>query len=247
MNRAVKRLVNLFRIRSEKDKRLIIAIKNIVGSKPLNLSLYRLAVIHRSTAKKNKKGFIESNERLEYLGDAILGAVVADFLFKKYPYKDEGFLTRVRARIVNREALNDLGRKVGLQQLVEFDNNVKSRLSHKSLYGDTLEAIVGAVYLDRGYRFCENFILSRLITPYLDISEVVQSDHNYKSKVIEYIQKHNKKVRFDIVNVTKDQHHKEFTAEVFIDDKSYGKGFGHSKKKAEQNASQKACEVLKLN
>ncbi|MTI21240.1 ribonuclease III [Fulvivirga sp. RKSG066] len=247
MNRAVKRLFSLFSRKSEKDKRLITAIKNIVGSKPLNLSPYRLAVIHSSMAKKHKNGHKESNERLEYLGDAILGAVVADFLFKKYPYKDEGFLTSIRSRIVNRESLNVLGKKVGLNQLVEYDKTKRSKLSHKSLYGDTLEALVGAVYLDKGYRFCAKFIIEKLITPYFDISEVAKSDTNFKSKIIEYAQQKNKNVRFDIINVTNDKHHKEFTAQVFIDDKPLGKGHGHSKKKAEQNASQKSCELLKLD
>jgi len=247
VNRAVKRLINTFRRKSEKDRRLITAIKNIVGSKPLNLSLYRLAVVHSSMAKKNDKGQRESNERLEYLGDAILGAVIADFLFKKYPFKDEGFLTSIRSRIVNRETLNTLGKKVGLNQLVEYDKTKKSKLSHKSLYGDTLEALVGAVYLDKGYGYCSNFIIDKLITPYFDISEIAKSDTNFKSKIIEYAQRENKKVRFDIVNVTTDKHHKEFTAQVFINDQPLGKGFGHSKKKAEQNASQKSCEILKLD
>jgi len=247
VNRAVKRFLNTFRNRSEKDKRLITAIKNIVGSKPLNLSLYKLAIIHTSMAKKNSKGVKESNERLEYLGDAILGAVIADFLFKKYPFKDEGFLTRVRSRIVNREALNNLGKRVGLNQLVEYDKSKRNKLSHKSLYGDTLEALVGAVYLDKGYRHCQSFILNKLITPYFDIDEVVNSDTNYKSKIIEYAQKESKSVRFEIIDVTTDKHHKEFTAQVFVNDKAYGTGFGHSKKKAEQNASQKTCEILKID
>lgn len=246
MNRAVKRLFNSFKRKSDKDKRLITAIQTIVGSKPLNLSLYKLAIVHRSRAKTNDKGLIESNERLEYLGDAVLGAIVADFLFKKYPFKDEGFLTTVRSRIVNRESLNMLGKKVGLNQLVQYDKSKKSKLSHKSLYGDTLEALIGAVYLDHGYRFCQNFVLDKLIVPYFDIAEVASSDPNYKSKIIEFAQKVNKKVRFDIVDVTTDKHHKEFTAQVFLDDKPLATGHGHSKKKAEQDASQKSCELLRL-
>jgi len=247
VTRAAKRLINLFRSRSKEDKRLITAISTIVGSKPLNLSLYKLAIIHTSMAKKNAKGVKESNERLEYLGDAVLGAIVADFLFKKYPYKDEGFLTMIRSRIVNREALNTLGKKLGINQLVKYDNTKKGKLSHKSLYGDTLEALVGAVYLDKGYRYCSKFVVNKLISPYIDIAEIVKSDTNYKSKIIEYAQSKNKKVEFDIINVTTDRNHKEFTAQVFIDNKPLGKGYGHSKKKAEQNASLKSCEMLKLD
>ena len=246
MNRAVKRFFNLFKKRSANDKRLITAIKNIVGSKPLNLSLYQLAVIHTSKARKSKIGIKESNERLEYLGDAVLGTVIADYLFKKYPFKDEGFLTTVRSRIVNREALNTLGKKVGLNQLVQYDKSKRSKLSHKSLYGDTLEALVGAVYLDKGYRYCQKFVLNKLIIPYFNINELVHSDTNFKSKIIEFAQRKNKTVRFEIVNVTSDRHHKEFTAQVYLDEKALGVGYGHSKKKAEQGASEKSCELLKL-
>jgi len=247
VSRAAKRLGNLFRSRSKEDKRLITAISTIVGSKPFNLSPYKLAIIHTSMAQKNSQGVKESNERLEYLGDAILGAIIADFLFKKYPYKDEGFLTMIRSRIVNRETLNLLGKKLGLNQLVKYDNTKRNKLSHKSLYGDTLEAIVGAVYLDKGYKYCTNFVIDKLITPYIDISDIVNSDTNYKSKIIEYAQSKNKKVSFDIINVTTDKNHKEFTAQVFIDDKPLGTGYGHSKKKAEQNASYKSCEILKID
>jgi len=245
--RAAKRLRNLLQLRSKEDKRLIIAISTIVGSKPLNLSLYKLAIVHTSMAQTNDKGVKESNERLEYLGDAVLGAIIADFLFKKYPFKDEGFLTMIRSRIVNRESLNTLGKKLGLNQLIKYDNTRKSKLSHKSLYGDTLEAIVGAVYLDLGYRKCTNFVIQKLITPYIDVAELVKSDTNFKSKIIEYAQSKNKNVRFDIINVTSEKNHKEFTAQVFLDDKPLGTGYGHSKKKAEQNASFKSCEILRID
>lgn len=246
MHRAVKRLVNTFKRKSEKDKRLIIAIKTIVGSKPFNLDLYRLAIKHSSVAKPNEQGLKESNERLEYLGDAVLGAVVADYLFKTFPFKEEGFLTDIRSRIVNRESLNTIGKKVGLNQVVEYDQRKKGKLSHKSLYGDTLEALVGAVYLDKGYKFCKNFVLEKLIIPHLNIDEVIKSNPNYKSKIIEWSQKENHEVRFEIISVKTDKHHREFTAQVFVDDKPLGKGFGHSKKKAEQDAAQKSCELLDL-
>lgn len=246
MHRAVKRLFNIFQKKSEKDKRLITAIKTIVGSKPFNLDLYRLAVKHSSMASPNSKGVKESNERLEYLGDAILGAVVADYLFKTFPFKEEGFLTDIRSRIVNRETLNTIGKRIGLNQLVEYDQRKRGKLSHKSLYGDTLEALVGAVYLDKGYRFCKDFILEKLLIPYLSIEEVIKSNPNYKSKIIEWAQKENQDVRFEIISVKSEKHHREFIAQVFVNDEPLGKGFGHSKKKAEQDAAQKSCELLDL-
>lgn len=247
MHRAARRLINIFQKKSEKDKRLITAIKTIVGSKPFNLDLYRLAIRHSSIARENSRGVKESNERLEYLGDAILGAVVADYLFKTFPFKEEGFLTDIRSRIVNRESLNTIGKRIGLNQVVEYDQKKKGKLSHKSLYGDTLEAIVGAVYLDKGYTFCKNFIIEKLLIPYLNLDEVIKLNPNYKSKVIEWAQKENQEVRFEIISVKSEKHHREFTAQVFVNDQPLGKGFGHSKKKAEQDAAQKSCELLELD
>ncbi len=246
MYRAAKRFINTFRKESKKDKRLITAIKTIVGSKPLNLDLYRLATQHSSIASTNEKGHKESNERLEYLGDAILGAAIADHLFKKYPFKDEGFLTEIRSRIVNRESLNILGKKIGLNKLVEYDQSKRDRLSHKSLYGDTLEALVGAVYLDRGYEFCKSFILSKLIIPYVDLQNIIESESNFKSRLIEWSQKESAELSFEITNITPSGNHREFTAEVLVNGESKGKGFGFSKKKAEQDAAQKALMNLGL-
>ena len=174
---------------SPKNKRLISAVKTIVGKKPINVEIFELATRHASAAKTLKSGFRESNERLEYLGDAVLGTVIAEFLFKKYPFKDEGFLTEIRSRIVNRESLNDLGKKIGLDVLIEYDANRKNSLSHRSIHGDTLEALVGAVYLDRGFRFCRKFVIKKLLLPYFDLDQIVKNNPNNKSLIIEWAQK----------------------------------------------------------
>lgn len=244
MYRAAKRFINTFRKKSEKDKRLITAIETIVGSKPLNLKLYKLATLHSSMAQTNDRGQKESNERLEYLGDAILGAVIAEYLFKKYPLKDEGFLTEIRSRIVNREALNNLGKRIGLNAIVQYNQGQPRKLSHKSLYGDTLEALVGAVYLDRGFTFCSSFILEKLVIPYYNLQDVVDSDANFKSQLIEWSQKENKLIEFDIVHIKSEGRHKEFTSEVTIGGKKMGSGFGFSKKKAEQDAAKKTLQLI---
>lgn len=246
MYRAAKRFLNTFKRTSQKDKRLITAIETIVGSKPLHLNLFRLATQHSSIAKTNKNGHRESNERLEYLGDAVLGTIVADFLFKKYPFKDEGFLTEIRSRIVNRESLNTLGKKIGLNQLIEYDSSQSNKLSHKSLYGDALEALIGAVYLDRGFAFCQSFVLEKLILPYYDLHTVVESDTNFKSQLIEWAQKENKEMLFEIVSVRTEGRHKEFVAKVVVNDEKMAQGFGHSKKKAEQDAARKTLQQLEL-
>ncbi|NJM94342.1 MAG: ribonuclease III [Cytophagales bacterium] len=244
MNLLFKKLLFAFTLHSEQDKRLIASIQNIVGSKPLNLSLYRLVTQHVSVAKHNHGGVKESNERLEYLGDAVLGAVVAEFLYKKYPYKSEGFLTEVRSRIVNRESLNELGRKIGLHTIVRVDDIVTPR-SHKSLYGDALEALVGAVYLDRGYLFCRKFILKKLLQVHFNLDEIVSTSKNYKSKIIEWAQKNSRMVYFHVDEV-REKKQKRFIAHVIVDEETYGIAEGFSKKKAEQLAAQKSCEMLEI-
>lgn len=226
------------------DQKLIRAIQNIAGFSPSNLALYKLATVHSSIAKENEHGYKESNERLEYLGDAILGAAVADFLFKKFPFKPEGFLTEIRSRIVNREALNLLAKKIGIANIVQFDH--KNAHLQQVILGNTLEAIVGAIYLDKGYLRTRKFVIDKLITPNYDLEELVNSNSNYKSKIIEWAQREGKEVRFEIVNVKKAKNHKEFTAQVMVDSEAMGTGYGNSKKKAEQDAALKTCELLNL-
>ncbi len=241
----IKHLFFPFKKYSEKDKRLIAAIKNIVGYRPFRLELFRLVTQHSSIAKAHHNGFKQSNERLEYLGDAILGAVIADYLFKKYPFKDEGFLTEIRSRLVNRESLGQLARKVGINTLLDVDFN-KNRFSYKSIYGDMIEAFIGAVYLDKGYKFCRNFIIKKLILPHYDLDEIIENNTNYKSILIEWSQKKNKEISFNIVDIKEDRRKKEFKAEIVVNGKTVSEGSGLNKKKAEQNAAFKACQILKI-
>jgi ribonuclease-3 len=231
---------------SEKDKQLYFAIKRMTGFPPVNLELYRLATIHSSVAREIELGVKESNERLEFLGDAVLDMVIADYLFKKFPYKDEGFLTEIRARIVNRERLNSLAKKIGIDRITRFEQEKNHKRAYKSLYGNTLEAIIGAVYLDLGFRLCRVFIVNKLVIPHLDIQKIIKNNPNYKSKIIEWSQKENKELSFEIVEVTGENHHREFTAQLEIDNEVVSKGNGFSKKKAEQDAALKACELLNI-
>ena len=235
----------ILKSKSAADTKLIAAIRNIAGFTPSNLELYKLATLHSSIGKANSSGLKDSNERLEYLGDAILGAAVADYLFKKFPYKDEGFLTEIRSRIVNREALNLLARKIGIGTIVQFDS--KNAHLQQVILGNTLEAIVGAVYLDKGYLRCKKFVIDKLIAPYYDLDEVVNSNSNYKSKLIEWSQREGKNVRFEIVEVKKAKNRKEFTAQVMLDNEAKGMGYGNNKKKAEQDAAFKTLEMLQIS
>lgn len=246
MRKLYWKFFNAFRKDTERDKRLTLAIKLIVGSKPFNLHLYKLAMQHSSVAKVNKSGYKESNERLEYLGDAVLGAVVADYLFKKYPYKDEGFLTEIRSRMVNRESLNQLGRNLGLDRILQFDNSLRKE-SYRTIYGNALEALIGAVYLDRGFDFCKHFIEKRLLFPYFDLGTLIHTVHNYKSLLIEWAQKENRQLSFEILgNEQELQNNKEFTAAVVLEGKAFTTGKGNSKKQAEKDAARKACTKLEL-
>ncbi|MFM6936518.1 MAG: ribonuclease III, partial [Aquirufa sp.] len=211
------------------------------------LELYRLAFLHASASRESvSKSYKESNERLEFLGDSVLGMITAAYLFKKFPFKDEGFLTEIRSRMVSRESLNVLGRKLGLEEVIEYENQRKTSLSRSSMYGDALEAFIGAVYLDKGFSFTQKFITQKILTQYFDLDTVVQNNPNFKSILIEWAQKEGKKVQFTL-DEEGVHHNKEFTAFVLIENEKIAEGKGYSKKKAEQNAAMKACEALKIN
>jgi ribonuclease-3 len=242
----LRQLISLLKIRSKEEKNLSQAIKSIIGTRPINLSLYNLALKHSSASKTNKLGYRESNERLEYFGDAVLGLIVAELLFLKFPFKDEGFLTEMRSKIVNRESLNQLGRKIGLVDLIDINTSNRNHYSHKSIYGDTLEALIGAVYLDLGYRKCRKFVTSRLIDNHFDLNQLKNDPHNFKSLIIEWAQKENVIIDFQIEELENPDRFKQFEATVIINGKEEGKGYGLSKKKAEQGAAQKAYENMNL-
>jgi ribonuclease-3 len=227
---------------AKEDKKLITAIKTIAGFAPSNISIYRLATLH-SSKSRDEDGFRESNERLEYLGDAILGAAVADYLFKKYPFQDEGFLTEIRARIVNRESMNHVARKIGIASIVQYDQ--RNTHLQKVILGNTLEALVGAVYLDKGYPTCKKFVINKLIQPHFDLEEVVNSDTNHKSKLLEWAQRNTKEIKFEIAENKKDRG-REFSAQVILSGEPYATGYGLTKKKAEQNAAEKTCAMLNI-
>ncbi len=240
----VWKILSIPKGKTKSDQKLVAAIHNIAGITPSNLALYKLATCHSSIAKDEGTGYKESNERLEYLGDAILGAAVADFLFKKFPYKNEGFLTEVRSKIVNRESLNALARKIGVANIVQYDK--KNAHLQQVILGNTLEAIVGAIFLDKGYLKCKKFVIDKLISPNYDLDDLVNVSSNFKSKVIEWAQREGLEIKFEIISVKKGKNHKEFTAQVIMHGEAKGTGFGNSKKKAEQDAAYKTCEMLNI-
>lgn len=228
---------------SKKERDLAKSFAQITGKTPVNLALYRQAVCHSSVAKKNAGGIKDSYERLEYLGDAILGMVVAEFLFQKFPYKEEGFLTELRARIVSREALNQLCQKIGLAPLVRYGRHNGPK--HKSVYGDVMEALVGALYLDHGFDCAKKFIVQRLVQPHYDFDELLSTTYNHKSKIIEWSQKEGKDVDFELLE-ERGETSKQFIVQVVVDGEPITKGFGFNKKKAEQDAARKSLEKLEI-
>lgn len=246
VNTVFEPILGFFRSNENPEKRLKRAVERIIGEKPANIELYTLAFLHTSASKDTGiKGFRESNERLEYLGDSVLGMVIAEYLFKKFPYKDEGFLTEIRSRIVNRETLNGIARKIGLDKLIEFDSGRRGGGHSSSMYGDALEALVGAVYLDKGFRFTRTFITKNLMTHY-DLEAVISNNTNYKSKVIEWAQREGKRAAFEIIEEKGTRHFKEFICQMTLNEEAFAVGSGYSKKKAEQSAAEKGCALLEL-
>lgn len=238
-------LSRIYKLHLSPDRKYVKALKNLLGFVPGNLSLYKMAFRHRSMALVLKNGAKSSNERLEFLGDAVLGSVIAEVLFKLYPYKEEGFLTEMRSKIVRRANLNQLGRKLGFQELIEFDAktvNVSSKQS--SLLGDAFEALIGAVYLDKGYNFTKDFLTERIIKPHIDIHTLELTETNFKSKLIEWCQRHSKDISFEPMANADGDSNKLFTVQVTIDAEPMASGTDYSKKNAEKFAAEKTCEIL---
>lgn len=234
----------LYKLYLSPHRKYVKTLKNLLGFVPGNLSLYRLAFRHKSVAQAVKKGVKNSNERLEFLGDAVLGSVVAEVLFKMYPYEDEGFLTELRSKIVSRNNLNALARKLGLDSLIQYDNRMVNSTRQGSLLGDAFEALIGAVYLDKGYDFTKGFLINRIIKSHIDIHTLEQTETNFKSKLIEWCQRHGKDVIFELAQNQDGESSKLFTVQVNIDGDIMGLGKEFSKKNAEKLAAEKACEAL---
>ncbi len=231
------------RKQTKADTEILQFFRNILGFKPKNISLYKLALIHKSVSKQfHAKNGKLNNERLEYLGDAILSAIVADFLFRKYPFQGEGFLTEMRSKIVSRSNLNKLSQKIGLPILIQ--HNKDSHSVFNSMDGDAFEALIGAIYLERGYNFTKKIVLNRIIQMYMNIDELETSDWNFKSKLIDWGQKERKKISFEVTEVLTVGNRKQYTSQVFINGEPHEKGINYSIKAAEQLAAEKTYKTL---
>ena len=225
-----------------KDKSLSEFIHNDFGFYPRNISLYELAFTHKSASDTAVGNYKLNNERLEYLGDAVLSAVVADYLFRLFPTKAEGFLTEMRSRIVSRASLNKLSLKLGFDQVIHYSHDNHSNF--KSLAGNAFEAFVGALYLDRGYEFTKHILLDRIIKVHIDLEQLEQTDVNFKSKLLEWSQKEKHQLTFKMLNTSNSNHERLYNVVTVIDEVEYGKGADFSIKGAEQLAAEKTWNML---
>lgn len=210
-----------------------LTLERIIGFYPHQLSIYKQAFLHKSILQNTELQSFESNERLEFLGDAVLDSVISHYLYQKFPKKDEGYLTKLRSRLVSRKSLNNLGVKIGLEELMQSNLERAS----KSVYGDALEALIGAIYLDKDYAFAQSFILEKLIQNHIDIETLIQTESDFKSRVIEWSQKEKASFEFKTVE-TEEPNGRMYTAELIINDEIKGKGVAFTKKQAEQSAAE---------
>ena len=229
---------------SDAYKKLI----EILGYCPRNIKLYKQAFLHNSHSfKVSGESNKSNNERLEYLGDAVLDLIIAELLFKKFPYKGEGFLTEMRSKSVSRKMLSSIAFNMGIQDHLIFNKSIKkNHAAVRGMAGNALEALVGAVYLDRGYSFTKKFVKRKIVKPYLDFDQLKDITVNFKSLLNQYAQKEKKELVFKVLNPADEKKIRTYSIAVCIDGEEISKARGKSKKVAEQIASEKACELLKL-
>lgn len=224
------------------NKSLYKAIKNIFGFYPTHISLYELAFRHKSATEKKINGLKLNNERLEYLGDAILSAIVADLLFKRFPYKSEGFLTQMRSKIVSRSSLNQLSNKLGLNKLIYSSSELSP--ANRSAPGDTFEAVIAAMYLDKGYDFTSRVLVNRIINIHFDLDKLETTEVNFKSRVLEWSQKNKHEIIFKVIDEIGEKQNKQYLVAVVIDGKNISQAQDYTIKGAEKLASEKAWQQL---
>ena len=242
----IDRLLFPFRVWFSKDRQFYKALNDIFGIYPNNIELYKLALIHKSASIVLDDGTHINNERLEYLGDAVIEAVVSDMLYIDFPYEKEGALTQLRSRIVSRSSLNELALRLGLDEYVVSYSSFNN--SRKHIYGDAFEAMMGAIYLDKGYDFTNRLLINRIFKRYVDMNSLLETETDYKSRLIEWCQK--KKKHLNIASHEGGNNEEDvlqFYAVVTIENVDYGYGIGESKKEAEQRACRNTVEKLHLS
>ena len=236
--------IDKIRLLFRKDKESYFCFYKILGFYPRNIQLYQQALLHKSTSIRSEKGRPLNNERLEFLGDAILDAIVGDIVYKHFEGRREGFLTNTRSKIVQRETLNKLAVEIGLDKLVKYSTRSSSHNSY--MYGNAFEAFIGAIYLDQGYERCKRFMEEKIFKNYIDLDKMSRKEVNFKSKLIEWSQKSKVEVSFELIEQFLDEDYNPmFHTEIRIEGISAGKGTGYSKRESQQNAAQAALKKIK--
>lgn len=230
-----------------RDRRLYRSFYDILGFYPRKIELYRQALTHKSMSVKEGDGRLSNNERLEYLGDAILDAVVGDILYNHFQGKREGFLTSVRSRVVQRETLGYLADEMGLTDLIR--SNLMGRTHNNYMAGNAFEALVGAVYLDRGYEYCKWFVRNRILGKYINLDRIAYKESNFKSRLLEWCQKYHVNAKFELLEESKEEGTMSplFLTRVLISGMECGRGIGYSKKESHQQSAKEALRKLKKN
>tara|TARA_R110002049_G_scaffold6287_3_gene40174 strand:+ start:420 stop:1160 length:741 start_codon:yes stop_codon:yes gene_type:complete len=234
----MKRIRNILNSRSKRNGNFFVELTKILAFKPKEIKFYKKAFTHRSMNIRDSKGNAINYERLEFLGDAMLSAVIASHLYLEVPSGDEGYLTKMRSKIVSREHLNELGKDLKLINLVQ--SKIPQGHFGDNIHGNLFEALVGAIFLDKGYKYCENFIYKRVITPYVDIETLEGKVISYKSLLIEWCQKEKKTFGYHVYEDTGNDDVRHFSVKLSIDEKVISKARATSKKKAEEKASKRA-------
>jgi len=243
----VFKLINKkIRLLKNKGKEPYLSIYRIIGFYPDNIQLYEQAFLHKSSSVEANDGRWLNNERLEFLGDAILDAIVADIIYKHFPNKREGFMTNTRSKIVQRETLNRIAVELGIDKMVRYSARLHAHNNH--MYGNALEALIGAVYLDQGYRKCYHFIKEVIIRKYINIDNIARKEVNFKSSLIEWSQKNKIEIAFDLIeSFTDHDGNPVFQTAVCMGDMQIGIGIGYSKKESQQNAAKMAVKKLRTD
>lgn len=243
----IKRIYQLIKLFSSPRKEFYLFLKDLIGYYPINTKLYDIAFTHKSVSETDTLGYPINNERLEFLGDAVIGSVVAELLYNRFPQRGEGFMTQMRSKLVNRAFLSQLTYDTGLHQFLKSKTIGTNQNSH--ILGDAFEALIGAIYLDKGYEKAKYVLIKKFLnSSYVDLNELEELDENFKSQLIEWGQKFRKEIQFN-TNEVEDENPKAntFASTVLIDNKEKGKGFGNSKKEAQQNAAKQAIEKIDLD
>lgn len=235
----------LYNINFGKDKFYYKAINDIFGLRPNNIELYKLALIHKSASVVLEDGTHINNERLEFLGDAIIEAVTSDMLYVEFPYENEGFLTQLRAKIVSRQSLNYISERMGIDSLIVCQSNIP--MNKKHLGGDAFEALLGAIYLDKGFDFANRLLINRIFGKYIQLDKIMETETDYKSRIIEHCQRNRLRLSINSLPIENfSEKRPQFTSVFVIDGKEYGYGVGGSKKEAEQRAANNSAKALGL-